>query len=216
MKYIILIISIFAFSSCNSRVAENSFHYDLKEGDIIFQDLDCGDFCIAINKVTEGWDGRDFSHCAIVVKEADSLLIIEAVGQGVKRTSLKDFFNKHTGKGGNVRGRMKAEYSDLAPLAAKNAFQYLGKSYDDVFDINNDQYYCSELIYETYKEANNNKEIFHLYPMTYKDPDTKEYFPIWVDYFKQLNTTIPQDEPGLNPGGVSRSKYLDIEVLDIK
>ncbi|ANQ52150.1 hypothetical protein MY04_4815 [Flammeovirga sp. MY04] len=214
MKYILPFFLLFALGSCNETKKQTDNPYGVKVGDIVFQDLDCGDFCVAINKVTEGWNGRDFSHCAIVVEEADSLLIIEAVGAGVKRTSLKEFFGKHTGEGGTIIGRMKSEYQELAPKAAKYAFDYLGKSYDDVFDIQNDKYYCSELVYETYKSANNNKEVFQLFPMTYKDPDTNEYFPIWVDYFKKLNAPIPEGEAGLNPGGVSRSKYLDIIELN--
>ncbi|NLR93651.1 YiiX/YebB-like N1pC/P60 family cysteine hydrolase [Flammeovirga agarivorans] len=213
MKYLLhFVIVLVAFASCKKQPTTIN---DLEAGDIIFQDLDCGDFCVAINKVTEGWNGRDFSHCAIVAEENDSLFIIEAVSAGVKKTSFKEFFGKHTGNGGTVLGRVKPEYKSIAQQAAKHAFKYLGKSYDEVFDINNDKYYCSELIYETFKEANEGKEVFHLFPMTYKDPDTKEYFPIWVDYFNNLGEHIPEDEPGLNPGGISRSSYLEVTPLKL-
>jgi len=46
--------------------------------------------------------------------------------------------------------------------------------------------------------------------MTYKDPDTEEIFPIWVDYFKKLKVDIPEGHPGLNPGGMSTSRYINI------
>ena len=46
--------------------------------------------------------------------------------------------------------------------------------------------------------------------MTYKDPATNSTFPIWADYFQDLNVPIPEGEPGLNPGGMSTSDYIDI------
>ncbi|MBD0402323.1 YiiX/YebB-like N1pC/P60 family cysteine hydrolase [Flammeovirga sp. EKP202] len=214
IRHFFSIIVLVAFFSCTAEKDPLNIAH-LQEGDILFQDVDCGPFCDAINKVTSGVNGKNFSHCAIVAQEGDSLFIIEAVGKGVVKTSFDDFFAKQTGEGGTLVGRMKAEYSDLAPKAAKNAFQYLGKSYDEVFDIKNDKYYCSELIYETYKEANNDQEVFKLYPMTYKDPDTNEFFPIWVDYFKTLEYEIPEGKAGLNPGGVSKSEFLDIYEINL-
>ena len=46
--------------------------------------------------------------------------------------------------------------------------------------------------------------------MTYKDPETNETFPIWESYFEDLKIRIPEDELGLNPGGMSKSNYVDI------
>ena len=46
--------------------------------------------------------------------------------------------------------------------------------------------------------------------MTYKDPDTDSLFPIWEEYFAELKVPVPEGEPGLNPGGMSTSEYLDI------
>ena len=40
---------------------------EFKAGDLIFQDLQCGPLCDAINAVTKGYQGKDFSHVAIVV-----------------------------------------------------------------------------------------------------------------------------------------------------
>ena len=77
-------------------------------------------------------------------------------------------------------------------------------------DIANDLFYCSELIYYAFKEANLGKPVFQLRPMTFNDPDTNEPFSVWVEYFNELNKPIPEGQPGLNPGSMSRSIYLDI------
>ncbi|NJK97474.1 MAG: hypothetical protein HC905_23505 [Bacteroidales bacterium] len=85
----------------------------------------------------------------------------------------------------------------------------MGKPYDDVFDIQNESYYCSELVYEAFRDKDGNP-LFELSPMTYKDPDTGKTFPAWETYFKNLNVEIPEGKPGLNPGGVSKSAEICI------
>ena len=39
-----------------------------KVGDIIFQDLDCGPPCDAIEAVTSGYNGAQLSHCGIITE----------------------------------------------------------------------------------------------------------------------------------------------------
>ena len=34
--------------------------------------------------------------------------------------------------------------------------------------------------------------------------------PIWKDYFQKLNILIPENEPGINPGGISLSSKINI------
>ena len=47
-------------------------------------------------------------------------------------------------------------------------------------------------------------------PMTFKIPDTDSTFSIWTTYYKNLNAVIPEGEPGLNPGSMSRSPFIEI------
>ena len=46
--------------------------------------------------------------------------------------------------------------------------------------------------------------------MTFKDPETKKIMPIWKEYYKNLNTEVPEGEIGINPGIMSISKKIDI------
>lgn len=205
MKIFILLLEILFF-------VQQPFAY--QEGDLLFQDVDCGPFCEAIEKVTEGYDGADLSHVGIVINhKPDGLQIIEATTKGVILTPIKVFLDKSLDENGQSKvlvGRMKERYRSLIPQAKKHAVKLLGKKYDDVFDIKNDTYYCSELVYESFKIANGNEPIFKLYPMTFIDPDTKQTFGIWVDYYKKLEEDIPEGKPGLNPGVMSRSDKLEI------
>jgi len=201
----------------NIQIQKASFDYSkfqLKAGDILFQDSDCGPFCEAIEKVTFGIKGSKFSHVGLVIpNNKNKLVVIEAIGKGVVETPLDSFFVRSFDEKGNskvVVGRMKKEHQHLIPNAIEYSKTKLGKSYDDVFNILNDKYYCSELLYESFMSANADQPVFNLKKMTYKDPDTKATFPIWVKYFEDLKVPIPEDQPGLNPGGMSKSRFIDI------
>jgi hypothetical protein len=201
MKYLLLfffgIISAFAQSKT-----------DLKDGDLIFQDMDCGPLCDAIEAVTEGYKGADYSHMGLVYHHNDTLYIIEAAGSAVRLTTLEKF-SKNTSKPMPV-GRLKKKYQKLIPTAIAFSLKQMGVPYDDEYVYDNGSYYCSELIYDAFKEANKGKPFFTLYPMTYKQPGTNEFFPAWVDYYKTINKPIPEGLPGCNPGGISTSDKIDI------
>ena len=184
----------------------------LKPGDIVFQDLDCGPMCEAIEAVTEGANGRDYSHCAMIIQEGDSFKVIEAIGEGVVVTSLQDFVRRSS----KIQvARFKQADNAFLQRAIRYAISLKGKPYDDVFLLNNDRYYCSELLYEAFKVANFGKEVFELSPMTFKEPNTHEFYPVWVDYYSQLKCPIPEGKPGLNPGSISRSKNLELLEISV-
>jgi len=199
---------------CSQSIRGKTNSFVLKEGDLLFQDLDCGPICDAIEKVTIGYHGANFSHVGITAKDDnDNLVVIEALSNGVQATQLKDFLNRsfdanHQPK--VVVGRLKHPFRHLIPLALKQAAALKGKPYDKEFVINNEVYYCSELIYEIFLRANDNNPVFTLQPMTFKDPDTKTTFPAWQKYFSKLGAPIPESKPGINPGSISRSPALTI------
>ncbi len=90
----------------------------------------------------------------------------------------------------------------------------IGVPYDEVFLPDNGRLYCSELVALAFQAANDGEAFFKTSTMTYKDPSTGDFFPAWVDYFKDLNTDIPEGLPGCNPGGLSRDEKLEIIWLD--
>ncbi|MCG8330752.1 MAG: hypothetical protein MI974_23850 [Chitinophagales bacterium] len=220
--YLLLFFSFSCESSkkeqpVNPTKTTTSFDYskfELKPGDILFQDIDCGPFCESIEKVTSGIQGSKFSHVGMLIpKEKGEFTILEAISAGVVETPLDSFFIRSFDENNNskvVVGRIKEEHAHLIPKAIDFAKTKLGFAYDEVFDISNDKYYCSELIYDSFKYANNNQAIFQLQKMTYKDPETNNIFPIWEEYFQKLNVPVPEGQPGLNPGGMSMSNYIDI------
>lgn len=182
-----------------------------QEGDILFQNGDCGDFCDAIRKVTQGFQGKEFSHNGLLIKESGDWFVLEAIGKGVSKTPLQDFLDRHADDSGSPKvmiGRLKPEYKNLIPAAIEEAKKHLGKPYDSVFDFENDAFYCSELIHFAFKQANDGEDLFLPKPMTYNDPDTGKLFPIWESYFSDLGHEIPEGKLGLNPGGMSLEPVL--------
>jgi hypothetical protein len=168
--------------------------------------------CDAIEAVTEGANGKDYSHCAMVIRENNSLKVIEAIGEGVVVTSLQDFVRRSS----KIQvARFKQADNAFLQRAIRYAISLKGKPYDDVFLLNNDRYYCSELLYEAFKVANFGKEVFELSPMTFKEPNTHEFYPVWVDYYSQLKCPIPEGKPGLNPGSISKSKNLELLEISV-
>ena len=115
-------------------------------------------------------------------------------------------------KNGNpkvIAGRLKSEYRKYIPLAIIKAFTLVGKQYDRVFKIDNDKYYCSELIYKIF-ENKHQENLFELRKMTFINPKTGETDPFWNKYFSQLNVEIPEGELGCNPADYSRSDKIEI------
>ena len=180
----------------------------LKSGDLVFQDLDCGPLCEAIEEVTISYGNRHFSHLGLVYVKGDSTFLLEAIGKAVQLTPLS-VFTKRTNHPMLV-GRVKKQFEPIVKNAVDFAISQLGVPYDDEFLYKNGKYYCSELIYDAFKTSNGGKDFFVLQPMTFKRPGSGKFFPVWISYYKNLGIAIPEAQPGINPGGISTSSLIDI------
>lgn len=179
----------------------------LQEGDLLFQDIDCGPLCDAIEAVTEGVEGRDFSHVGIAARVHGRLLVVEAIGTEVQAIEQDAFFLRSDKV---VVGRPFRSHRRLAKRAAQEAVNLIGTPYDDAFLPDTARLYCSELIALSYQRANHDVPFFDTPSMTFKDPRTNAYFPAWVQYYAELGSPIPEGQPGYNPGGLSRQPSLMI------
>jgi len=197
--FFILITVLF---SCNHK-------FQLKEGDLLFQDLDSSPVCDAIELVTPGYNGANLSHIGLVVSDNDTLKILEAIPPKVILTTLDDFLNRSfdtNGKPKIIVGRLTDSFSYSIANAVSFSKSQLNKEYDNVFLMNNDKYYCSELIYEAFL----NDSIFNLQLMTFLHPETKDTLGTWKEYYSELKAEIPQNKLGINPGIMSLSEKIEI------
>lgn len=185
-------------------VAQNS---KLKTGDLLFQKMNCGELCDAIHAVTNGYEGNEFSHLGLVYIQNDSIFVIEAAGNAVRKVTLEQF-SKNTQTTMFI-GRVKSKYKKLIPQVISFSNQQIGTPYDDDYLYNNGKYYCSELIYDAFLHAHG-KPFFELQPMTFKQPHSNAFFPAWENYYKNIGIAIPEGKPGCNPGGISTSEKIKI------
>lgn len=210
MKYYIVILMSFLCSLSNI-VAQD---FKLKNGDLIFQDSGVSNLEKSIQEVTKSLDGYQFTHVGIVyIDDNDSVFVLEATTPKLVLTPINEYLYTKSSNGSTPRsvvGRLKAEYQPLIPEALKIGFTHLGKVYDYGFILGNDNYYCTELIYEILKLANNGTEVFHLAPMTFKDSKTGQTTEGWVKYFDKHQLPVPEGELGISPGSMSLSDVVDI------
>ena len=184
-------------------------NFKLQEGDLLLQDLDSSPLCDAIELVTPGYNGANFSHIGLVVLDNDTLKVLEAIPPKVMITNLDDFINRSFDKNGNPKvivGRLKKEFTNSISNAVSYSKSKLEIIYDEVFLINNETYYCSELIFEAFEKDS----IFQLKPMTFLHPKTKDTLKVWKEYYSDLNTNIPEGNPGINPGIMSLSNKIEM------
>jgi len=209
----ILILLILFSGSINNLFGLNIFGFDLQQGDILFQDGSNNDFNNAVKEVTNSIDGYNFSHCGIYyVDSNDNRFVIEAYNDGVVLTDIFDFMNRHLTANQNpkvVVGRLVDTLQIIIPVAIKDALKYLGRKYDNAFDLTNDEIYCSELIYFVFKDSNG-RSIFHTNPMTFIDANTNETQSYWIEHFNLLGIPVPEGKEGINPGGISKSDNIKI------
>jgi len=190
---------------------------DLHTGDLIFLDLDCGEICSAIEDVTlEQFrvSGPRLSHVGVLSFDRDSRewWVFEAWPQaGVSRITLKAFL-KRVKRGENESDgyyvfRFPKAHRVEAVAALNVLRSFFGKPYDSKFMINESDFYCSELIYESWKNLKSNP--FSLKPMYFGAPQSTQR-RIWEQYFKDLKIPkIPESLPGISPLGI----YLQARIF---
>ncbi len=194
----------------------NASAFELRNGDLIFQQACSGESVgNAIKNVTQSAGNYQFTHVGIVYipDGKDSTFVIEATIPEVRIVPLSEFLNKGSSKGCrpvSVAGRLKPAYRFCIPKAIIEAKKLLGKPYDYGFALNNDKYYCSELIYDIFLKANEGKPVFELNKMTFKQKDSGQTDSNWIRYFNGKGLGIPEGEWGINPGAMSRSKVIDL------
>jgi hypothetical protein len=215
--FVYLVFTGFVFTSCADNV-RNEFNENqdvvffnvkkYKDGDIVFVSSDASAFDKAVVNVTKNNENFNFSHVGLIHCTDSGIFVIEAVTKGVCYTSVDTFLIKNS-KSTIKIARLKADYQKYIPVAITKSLAYIGKKYDFAFDIKNDAYYCSELLYFAFSEASGDTLFFELSPMTFKDKTTNDYHPYWITYFSDLKIDIPEGKPGLNPNGMSISDKLE-------
>ena len=136
-----------------------------------------------------------YSHCGIIVIENGKTYVIEAEN-GVERTPIRQWLKR--GKMGHHYRVMRLKNVASPTLAYKKT---LGIPYDKAFRLNNGKYYCSELVWELYKE----KGILLSDPNPLSDYHFL-YLPVIQKHAKKRGFT--PDQLVVPPSDLLHSKHL--------
>ena len=207
--YIFAIFSgLFLLMSCQQK-GSNSF---IQNGDILFRGNNQSGLSEAINEVTQTKKGTDYTHMGICTIENNTVWVIHASPEnGVTKEPLEIFCNPNNESGYSTDVyRINKKLTLHIPNAIKRANKLIGNPYDSTYILESKGYYCSEFIYDIFKEDS----IFSVNPMTFKDPKTNEFHQGWVEHYQQLGINIPEGKLGCNPNEMSsNSKLLFIKRL---
>lgn len=187
--------------------------FQLEVGDLLFQDLACGELCDGINSTTYGYKNTSVSHVGMIVSLDPQVVVIEAVSAGVKLTPLNEFLVRSEDGKNHPRtmvGRINQGAQFLIPRAIKSAMSYLNMPYNATFSPTDKAFYCSQLITQSFFVANNHVNVFALHPMNFKLSNSDKFSPAWVKYFSALKQPIPQGQLGNNPGMLSRDPHINV------
>jgi hypothetical protein len=141
-----MVLLVFAMVCC--AAPKNSVAYEPKEGDVIFQSLPNGPVVAMI----EGATGSPYSHCGIVLPvEGGGWVVWEALGK-VHATPLDAFLARGRDGFYEVYRLKPAEDKELAHKVAQRSKDYVGRPYDFRYRMDDENIYCSELIYKAYQK----------------------------------------------------------------
>ncbi|QNL51101.1 YiiX family permuted papain-like enzyme [Olivibacter sp. SDN3] len=136
--------------SDNPETDQDSLKNKIKDGDIIFH-TSLSDQSKVIQLAT----GSKYSHCALIFKDGKEYVVFEAA-QIVKRVPLNEWIARGQNSKYVVK-RLKNADQILTPitLAKMKAIgkSFDGKSYDLTFEWNDNEMYCSELIWKIYQRT---------------------------------------------------------------
>lgn len=209
IRLVVLMAILFAWTGCTDG------GYEPRSADLVFVISSESEFSEAIVASTAADDSLKFDHVAIVAIEDGVPYVIEASSRdGVVMRTLEDFLKDVP----ISEGRFGVVFKRLADVCSKglcvsdvieNAKRHIGEKYDWYFLPDNGRQYCSELVFDSFVDANGD-HLFEAVPMNFRNVDgTMPSF--WVELFRSLGTDIPEGVPGTNPGGISKSACL-IEV----
>jgi hypothetical protein len=110
----------------------------IQEGDVVFQDIDCGVRCALIREVTQS----RYAHVGIVLNDRGALRVWEAY-EPVGSIDLVDWIHRGIGERVAIY-RFRSRFPLAAMASAIRSFA--GRPYDGDYQWDDERIYCSELI----------------------------------------------------------------------
>ena len=204
-----LLFSLIVFS-CNNNPNNN---FELKQGDLLFQNTGTDEIDNAIKDVTATSLSKNYSHVGIAMKDEGKWFVVEAIPkEGISKTPLLKFLNRNKNKYNKSQttvARLDSIYQPYISKAIAYGIERLNTPYDAIFLWDDNSYYCSELVYKMFSHQDIPKDFipFLTHPMTFNDSLGKP-MQSWVNYYKTRNQSIPEGIEGTNPNLMASSPHI--------
>lgn len=201
-RLVLLFLSLAGLFACT----QPSPKIQLLSGDLLFRGATSGQLSEAIDKVTQTSGETHFSHVGLVEVSDSGMVVLHASPDGgTCVVSLDEFLHPEGDSVMVIAYRLKKEWQSAIPAALVKAKQMLGKPYNFSYILSDTAHYCSEFVYLAFAADS----VFTLEPMTFKDPETGNFPPAWVEYYQKMGLEIPEGQPGCNPNGLAASGKLE-------
>lgn len=204
-RYLLYIGILFSALSCGEEATR------LQSGDLLFQAGKDSGMAGAIAAATGNGSDKgglpDFTHVGIAVCGGGADSVLEAAAGGVRIVPLEEFL----ADAGTIEGRpavvvLRLRDTTGVAAAVRRARGSLGLPYDFSFRPGNGKLYCSELVWESYRDADG-QPLFPARPMNFRAADgTLPRY--WSELFARLGEPVPEGVPGTNPNDLAREERL--------
>lgn len=209
---ILLYLMSFTLLVLSCHIGKNKSNFEMKQGDLLFQNTGNDEVDKAIKSVTATTEAKNYSHVGMAMKEDGKWFVLEAITKtGVSKTPLEDFLNRNKNKNNKSQttvARLVSYYQPYFKKAIEYGMEKLDLPYDAIFIWDDSSYYCSELVYKMFSSQMEDSIPFATNPMTFNDSSGNP-MPSWVNYYEKLNHFIPEGMTGTNPNLMASSPHLE-------
>jgi hypothetical protein len=149
----------------------------------------------------------------VLVNTHHGSFVLDAFPPEVRLTNLEVFTRRSNDDEGSPRmmlGRLKGQHHHLIGPAIAYGIKQRNIPYDQLYLTNEAALYCSELVVDMFRHANDGASFFPETPMSFRDIQTGEIHPTWQHYYAYYGMPVPEGQPGSNPGEISLDSKLEI------
>ncbi len=175
------------------------------EGDLLFAYSTSTALAISQSTVHDN-TSLPIYHVAIATWVGDKLYALEAIDEGVVATPYDKFVERSMSKGGMLIGRLRDRSG--VEQSVRNAMEHIGKPYDDLYMIDTQEIYCSELVQLSYVNGQGQR-LFPLIRMSFHDAQG-HILDYWREHYAKHGMAVPEGALGTNPAQIASDPAVEI------
>ncbi|MBR5639221.1 MAG: hypothetical protein IKW83_05595 [Muribaculaceae bacterium] len=179
---------------------------EIMEGDLLFAYSNTAGKAISEATVHDT-TALPFYHVAIATWINGNLYALEAIDEGVVLTPYDRFCNRIANSLGGLRVGRLLDRSGI-DQSVSNAMEHLGKPYDDLYMIDTQEIYCSELVQLSYVNGKGQR-IFPLIYMSFHDSNGR-ILDYWLEHYAKHGMAVPEGALGTNPAQIAKDPAIEI------